>query len=203
MCVRTGVKPVLTACNARLTRGVVCVFSASGLGTLSTVNPCGGRLSQSSKSSGARRFLPRDEEGEVVMIWGRGGGGSCCCGCDFGARLDSGVLALNTGGGGTLDSGVLGLAMAEPDACRREVGVDGACRVGGVREEEAMGAMEGIGGMMVAGPERRCADEGALPDEFEDNLACKLLTFLVRVSTLDVSFFFSLRSLKGIMSKEV
>lgn len=58
------------------------------------MNPCGGRLSQTSKSSGARRFLPIVDGGDNVS-----GGDETC--------LLSGVRALKTGGGWvTLRSGV-------------------------------------------------------------------------------------------------
>ena len=53
---RTGVKPARICWIALLTRGVLPTIS--WLGTLSAVNICGGTLSQSSKSSGARRLTP-------------------------------------------------------------------------------------------------------------------------------------------------
>jgi hypothetical protein len=53
---RTGVKPARVAVNFRA-RGVND-FAVSGQGALSAVKTCRGRLSHSSKSSGAGRFFP-------------------------------------------------------------------------------------------------------------------------------------------------
>lgn len=118
---RTGVKPTRALCVARRTRGVL---GLSWLGMLSAVNTCGGTLSQSSKSSGARRFLPiDDDDAEAVMGssygWNAscrgwnvafGGIGSWLDWCE-GLRRDSGVRALKTVGG-ILASGVLGREAA-------------------------------------------------------------------------------------------
>ena len=115
--------------------------------------------------------------------------------------MDSGVRALNTGGGGTRASGVLGLGGAEPDAWRRELDVEGSCRTGGIRDEEATGAAggTGAGGLIVLTPDSRCdctcAGVLSAVAVLADSLACRELTFLVRLSTLDASFFFSLRRL--------
>jgi len=96
---RTGVKPVRTDCSARRNRGV----DTSVLGTLSDVNGCGGRSSHSSKSSGARRFFPaEDDDGSS---WAGSIGGE--------TRLDSGVRALKTDDCDDLASGVFGLTSAE------------------------------------------------------------------------------------------
>lgn len=90
--------PVFTGCNALRARGV----TGPALGTLSTVKPCGGTLSQSSKSSGARRFWPTEEDDELAN-------GGSACGTDGGARLGSGVRVLKTDSCGVLLSGVFGL----------------------------------------------------------------------------------------------
>ena len=60
---RTGVKPAREVCSARRTRGVLAF---SWLGTLSAVKTCGGTPSQSSKSSGARRFFPMVDEVDAL-----------------------------------------------------------------------------------------------------------------------------------------
>jgi len=120
------VNPVRTACSALRARGVAGWLT----GRQSAVKPCGGRPSQSSKSSGALRFLPavlvvaidEDEENAMGMagIGGRDGAWD-------GVRRASGVRALKTVGWDVRTSGVLGLGNAEgPEAIReRELGVVG------------------------------------------------------------------------------
>lgn len=88
------------------------------------MNPWGGTLSQSSKSSGARRFLPDDVEEEEEDA----AGGECIWGGIAGRCFESGVRGLKTGGGGILWSGVLSFEkMDGPDRVRaRELlGVEG------------------------------------------------------------------------------
>lgn len=100
---RTGVNPVRTFARARRTRGVV---APSLCGTLSAVNVWGGILSHSSKSSGALRFLPMEDEVDVDIVKAdcKGCGWLWCdCCCDgikagsVGVCLASGVRGLKTG----------------------------------------------------------------------------------------------------------
>ena len=150
---RTGVKPVRTACSALRARGVAGWWT----GTQSAVKPWGGRPSPSSKSSGALRFLPAvlvvamegSDDEDAMGIAGIGGTG----GAWRGVRFASGVRALKTGGCRDRDSGVLGLGNTEgPEAMReRELGVVGVYvgvgrAGGGCVNRSSLGA-EGRGAM--------------------------------------------------------
>lgn len=202
---RTGVKPLRTFCSARRIRGVV---APSPCGTLSAVNICGGTLSQSSKSSGALRFFPievDDPELDMEKPSCNGGGAWECIGND-GICLSSGVRALKTGGG-ILSSGLSCLDAAE---------------LVRVRELDATAEKSGIAGSvgidrLGAGGCDTCGCEGPGFDEVDAvgkgkpfgvesellaavSLSWRVLTFRVRNSTFDVSFFSSLRNLAMIFS---
>lgn len=182
-------------------------FSGSGswLGRLSTVKPCGGTLSQASKSSGARRFLPIVD----VDVMDSGGVET--------TALLSGVRAVNTGGGcACLRSGVLGLGREDGPETARYVGVR-------VTEEGAyvgIGGRGGTGGMLLNVFERAREIGGSLEElgvrpegsifslGFRTSSAfgiealaaasfvCRFWTFRVKDSTLVASFLFSLSILK-------
>lgn len=193
--VRTGVKPECILCKTLRTRGVVFVFSTSSDGRLSTVKACGGTPSQSSKSSGARRFrLPEEDTDDEEL------------GITVGTGCFSGVRVLNTGGCAVLRSGVFARANEEVEATRlnaegvRERGVEGVYTgmggMGGtwviacVRVNGGAVALEEVGAIMevAAGS----AGEEVGREAFAAaNFVCKFCTLRVRDSTLVASFFFS------------
>ena len=173
------------------TRGVV--FSSSP-GILSTVKPCGGTLS--SKSSGARRFLPtaaddRNRSGIVID-----------------AVCLSGVRALKTGGSAALLSGVFGRGREDgPETVRfvgtREIGVEGTCRgiggTGGIdvkvfargRPAERIGET-GVGVLDELGAVLTASDVAfGIAALAAVSFVCKFCTLRARDSTLVVSFLFS------------
>ena len=120
--VRTGVKPDCRVLRTLLTRGVLS--SLLDLGRLSAVKAWGGTLSQTSKSSGARLFLPATASvSPTGLVLALALAGTLVLGFSRGLLVNTGARVL---------SGVFGLSRAEEF---------GAVLEGG-REDEA-------GGMLV------------------------------------------------------
>ena len=123
-------KPESPPLNILRTRGVR--FSLRSSGRLSIVKPWGGRLSQTSKSSGARRFFPITFSVSSKL------------GTDAGDACLSGDLALKTVGWARGTSGVFALVMVVPTKAARLVGagvdlerIDCSGLGGGATEEAA------------------------------------------------------------------
>lgn len=200
---RMGVKPDWRLLNILRTLGVVVSFSL--LGRLSTVKPCGGTVSQASKSSGARRFTPTTEGGGAeVRSW---------------ARRCSGVRSLKTGVGASRLSGVFGrtVPVGGPEATRDDDLETWA--VGGFSWDEdtvvlvdwrddlrrAVGAWisaasaRGVGeGLVDAGTASAVTLELATAAFAAASLVCRFCAFRVNVSTLADSFLFSFSILRTV-----
>ncbi len=202
-CPRTGVNPDRTFWITLRIRGVVA-FSELRMGMLSAVKTCGGTLSQSSKSSGALRFLPIDEEEAWNASCSGWGWGHEFCG-EGGRGLFSGGVRGRKTGCCTGASTVIGLDTTDAERARELEATllkSGISRRGGAGGADVDVGATKVGTWVDA---RGLAEEDAvgrgLPLGVEsllfaaDNLSCRILTLRVRVSIFEFSFFFSLRSL--------